>query len=235
MRFNFCRLFFISFAFFNVLFLSSGVEETDYYQSVNDPFVRDAPNRQSMSEKRHGGGKIDPAHTLTFQKIKHTRQTSGESKFFLTGILSILKKMMYCFHSAPSLQEPPQNSSTPIRYKVDPSLMDYSTNASSLLTTERRSLSLESLGPSTLAAAQQHQLHLQYYPTTSIDRPLIHEKIAQNVLRNSNLHGPPSKVKSKSKLSAAQRARMTNESFRAAVDKSYDENGLEVGKRYLAN
>lgn len=59
---------------------SSGVEEADYYQSVNDPFVRDAPTRQSMSEKRHGAAKLDPSSTLTFQRIKHHRQSSGNEK-----------------------------------------------------------------------------------------------------------------------------------------------------------
>lgn len=138
---------------------------------------------------------------------------------------------------APSLQDPQNETNARISYKTD--LSSFQGNSLSVsvvpataLTNERRSLSLESLGPSTLAVVQQQQQQQiqHYYPTFADNRPLIHEQIAQNVLRNSNLHGPPSKVKSKSKLSAAQRARMTNDSFRAAVDKSYDENGLEVGK-----
>lgn len=42
-----------------------------------DAFDREAPTRKSISEKRGMGASSDAALTTTFQKIKHSRQTSG--------------------------------------------------------------------------------------------------------------------------------------------------------------
>lgn len=42
-----------------------------------DTFVRDTVTRKSISEKRPFGAHNDPSHLQTYQKIKHSRQTSG--------------------------------------------------------------------------------------------------------------------------------------------------------------
>lgn len=40
-------------------------------------FIRDQASRKSISEKRPLGSHNDPSHFQTYQRIKHSRQTSG--------------------------------------------------------------------------------------------------------------------------------------------------------------
>ena len=58
-----------------VLFCSSTADESIV---IANPFVRESIGRQSMSEKRHGASKIDPASTATYMQILHQRQSSGK-------------------------------------------------------------------------------------------------------------------------------------------------------------
>lgn len=51
-------------------------------------FDREAPTRQSMSEKRKAASHNDPTHLKTYQQIKHARQISGKFfKFFFFKFL----------------------------------------------------------------------------------------------------------------------------------------------------
>ncbi|KAF8357918.1 par-3 [Pristionchus pacificus] len=60
--------------------ISSECSGTDMDESTISPvdaFDREAPTRKSISEKRGMGASSDAALTTTFQKIKHSRQTSA--------------------------------------------------------------------------------------------------------------------------------------------------------------
>uniref|UniRef100_A0A5S6QHG2 PDZ domain-containing protein n=1 Tax=Trichuris muris TaxID=70415 RepID=A0A5S6QHG2_TRIMR len=56
---------------------SFGEERSQSWTDASDSFVRDAPGRQSMSEKRHCAAKVTPSSTPFYNRLKHERQTSA--------------------------------------------------------------------------------------------------------------------------------------------------------------
>lgn len=172
-------------------------------------FVRDAPTRRSMSEKRHGAAKNDPSSTSTFQRIQHQRQTS-----------------------APSLQRRPLGGGSLIsstsKYDMNRQKTKAASESPPPLNAERRSMSLESVHKN---QGSQTSTTGTYDDRRKKEKPLLHEEVAQS-LQKSKASSPTSSggVKWLKSKSAANRQRPTNESFRQAVDKSYlSGEGTEVG------
>lgn len=65
---------------FNILAQINSADESEGEPCAlnsKDAFVRDTVIRKSISEKRPFGSHNDPSHLQTYQRIKHSRQTSG--------------------------------------------------------------------------------------------------------------------------------------------------------------